>query len=113
MTDGFMFLCERGWRRVQDYRAIGIVSTFFGVLRLGGSHAEKRGDHQKKEFCINNSVEALILFNEEDRGLLKLQISLGWEWRELVRGKGWGYLQDRTMERVFVGGLLWLGGNSW
>ena len=30
-----------------------------------------------------------------------------------MRGKGWGYLQERTMERVLVGGLLWLDGNSW
>ena len=72
MTDGFMFLCGRGCGRVQDYRAIGIVSTFFGVLDLGGSHAEKRGDHQKKKFFINNSVEDLIPCNEKDRGLLKL-----------------------------------------
>ena len=57
---------------IQGWGTIGIVSTFFGVLHLGGSHAEKRGDHQKKKFFINNSVEDLILCNEEDQGLLKL-----------------------------------------
>ena len=29
---------------------------------LGVSNAEKWGDHQKKKFFINNSVEAVILF---------------------------------------------------
>ena len=53
---------------------------FFGGMLLGGSYAEKRGDHQKKKFFINNSVEALISFNKENGCLLKLQIPLGWEW---------------------------------
>ena len=60
--------------------AIGIVCTLFGGMLLGGSYAEKRGDHQKKKFFINNSVEALISFNKENGCLLKLQIPLGWEW---------------------------------
>ena len=36
------------------------------------------GDHQKKKFYINNTVEALILFNEEHQNLLKLHVPLGW-----------------------------------
>ena len=32
----------------------------------------------KKKFFINNSVAALILFNKEYWGLLKLQFPLGW-----------------------------------
>ena len=50
---------------------------------VGRSHAEKRGDHQKKKFFINDAVEALITFNEEHQGLLKLQVLLGWEWGRL------------------------------
>ena len=37
----------------------------------------KRGDNQKKKFITSNSVEAFIPFNEEHRGLLKLQVPLG------------------------------------
>ena len=34
-----------------------------------------------RAILINNSIEALILFHEEHRGLsLKLQVHLGWEW---------------------------------
>ena len=35
---------------------------FFGRLLLGGSNAEKWGDHKKKKFFINNSVEVVISF---------------------------------------------------
>ena len=35
---------------------------FFGGLLLGGSNAEKWGDHQKEKFFINNSVEAVNSF---------------------------------------------------
>ena len=34
---------------------------FYGGFLLGGSNAEKWGDHRKKKFFINNSVEAVIL----------------------------------------------------
>ena len=44
---------------------------------------EKRGDNRKKKFFTSNSVEALIPFDEEHLGLLKLQVPLGWEWGEL------------------------------
>ena len=37
------------------------------------------GENQKKKFLTSSLVEALILFNEEHQGLLKLQIPLGWE----------------------------------
>ena len=41
---------------------------------MGGSYAEKWGDHQKNKFFIDNSVETLIPFKEEDQGLLKLYV---------------------------------------
>ena len=44
---------------------------------MGGSNAENCGDHPNK-FCMNNSVEALIPFNEGHQGLLKLHVHLGW-----------------------------------
>lgn len=44
---------------------------------LGGSNANKWGDHQKKNQFIDNYVEALILFKEEYQGLLKLHAPLG------------------------------------
>ena len=34
-------------------------------LLLGGSNVEKWGDHQKKNFFINNSIEAVISFKEK------------------------------------------------
>ena len=40
---------------------------------LRGSNAEKWGYHQKKKGSIGNFVEALIEFNEELQGPLKLQ----------------------------------------
>ena len=41
--------------------ATGITCTFW----VGGSNAEKWGSLRKKKFFINNSVEALISFNEK------------------------------------------------
>ena len=43
---------------------------------------EKRGDNRLK-FFTSNSVEALILFNEEHWGLSKRQVPLGWEWGKI------------------------------
>ena len=43
------------------WEAVEIGYTFWGLL-LGGSNAEKWGDHQKKIFFINNSVEVVISF---------------------------------------------------
>ena len=37
------------------------------------------GENQKKKFLTSSPVEALIMFNEEHQGLLKLQAPLGWE----------------------------------
>ena len=37
------------------------------------------GENQKKKFLTSSPVEALILFNEEHQGLLKLQVPLEWE----------------------------------
>ena len=31
-----------------------------------------------RNFCMNNSVEALILFSERHQGLLKPHVHLGW-----------------------------------
>ena len=39
----------------------------------GGSNEKKWGDHQKKKFFVNNSVEAVIPFKEKHQGLLKLR----------------------------------------
>ena len=49
-----------------------------GRLWLGSSNAEKWSNHQNKKFCINNSVKALIMFNEGHQGLLKLCMHLKW-----------------------------------
>ena len=45
---------------------------------------EKWGDHQNKKFFGNNSVEALIPFNEGHQDLLKLHVLL------LLVCMGWG-----------------------
>ena len=39
---------------------------------------EKWGNHQNKKLFVNNSVEALIPFNEGHQGLLKLHVLLWW-----------------------------------
>ena len=89
--------CFRGVGSGEEFGTIRVactlVYTFIG-LQLGGSHPKERGDHRKKKFFINNSVEALIPFNEEHQDLLKLQVLLGWEWGDRVRDKGWDYLQE-------------------
>ena len=52
-------------------------SKLYIFLLLEGTNAAKRGDHQKK-FFINNAVEALIPFKEEDRqGFLRLHVPFG------------------------------------
>ena len=55
-----------------------------GESLLGGSNAEKWGDHRKKKFFINNSVEVLISFKEKHEVLLKLYVPLrgGFQWEE-------------------------------
>ena len=40
------------------------------------------GENKKKKF-LSSPVEALILFNEENQGLLKLQVPLGWKWERI------------------------------
>ena len=42
---------------------------------------EKWGSLRKNKFFINNSVEALILFNEKHQSLLKLHVPLGYGWQ--------------------------------
>ena len=48
------------------------LHILFWGLFLVGSNVEKWVNRQKKEFFINNSVEAVILFNEKHQGILKL-----------------------------------------
>ena len=49
---------------------------FFGGLLLGGSNAEKRGDHKNKKFFINNSVEVSISLKYKHQSLLKYVLAL-------------------------------------
>ena len=37
-------------------------------------------ENQKEKLLTGSPVEALILFNEKHQGLLKLKVSLQWEW---------------------------------
>ena len=46
-----------------------MICTCLGGFLLGGSNAAKCGDHRKKNFFVNNSVEALILLKESHQGL--------------------------------------------
>ena len=48
------------------------LHILFWGLFLVGSNVEKWVNRQKQEFFINNSVEAVILFNEKHQGILKL-----------------------------------------
>ena len=73
--------------------AVEITCAFFGGFLLGGSNAEKWGDHQKKKFFLNKSVEALILIKAGHQGLLKLHVFLGGSFSV---GKKWGYPQNRN-----------------
>ena len=69
-----------------------------GGLSLGSSNAENWGIGVTitiRNLCMNNSVEALIWFNEEHLGLLKLHAHLGWGvpvWREGGGGRGLRYV---------------------
>ena len=54
----------------------GEVEESLGLLELQCTFIW--GENQKK-FLRSSPVEALILFNEEHQGLLKLQVPLGWE----------------------------------
>ena len=38
------------------------LDILFGGLLLGGSNAKKWGDHKKKKFFINKSVEVVVSF---------------------------------------------------
>ena len=55
-------------------------------LKLAGSNAENWGDHQMKNSCMNNSVEAIIPLNEGHQGLLKLHVHYGWGFQYGVKG---------------------------
>ena len=56
----FSWTCFRGWE--ESVRSPWNCIYCFGGLLLEGSNAEKWVDHQKKKFFINNSDEAVILF---------------------------------------------------
>ena len=53
-----------------------MACSCLGRFLLRGATAEKWGDHQKKNFSINDSVEALIPLKEVHQGLLKLHAHL-------------------------------------
>ena len=59
----------------------------FGRIVVGKFKCGKMGDHQRKKFFINNSVEVLIPFNKEHQVLLKLPVSLVWGWGVRVWGE--------------------------
>ena len=74
---------------------------------------EKRGDNRKNKFFASNSVEALIPCNEENWGVMKLQVHLGWEGGRIKqRVKGLSP-KEGMVEQALVSRQLWLGGNSW
>ena len=49
-----------------------------------------------RSLCMNNSFEALVLFNEGHEGLIKLHVHLGWDW-----GSSMGVKGDCVMLRCF------------
>ena len=51
-----MYLLELFWETEGGWWTVEITCTCLGGFLLGGSNAEKCGDHQKKNFFINNSV---------------------------------------------------------
>ena len=59
----------------------------FGRIVVGKFKCGKMGDHQRKKFFINNSVEVVIPFNKVHPVLLKLPVSLVWGWGVRVWGK--------------------------
>ena len=72
--DLFMKL-ERSRR--EDFEDTLKLYILFQGLLLEGSNTTKWDDYQKKKLFINNAMETLILFNEDDQGLLRLHIPLG------------------------------------
>ena len=61
---------------VRGWEAVETAYTFFGIV-VGRFKYGKMGDHQKKKFFINNTVEAVVAFKKEHQGLLKLHVPLG------------------------------------
>ena len=49
---------------------------FLGIV-VGKFKSEKRSDHQKKKFFINNAGETRILFQENHQPLRRLHVDLG------------------------------------
>ena len=64
----------------------------FGRIVVGKFKCGKMGDHQRKKFFINNSVEVLIPFNKEHQVLLKLPV-FGVGVGGSSVGEKWSYLQ--------------------
>ena len=54
----------------------GISCTLIGIP-VGKCKCEKTGVDHEKKFFMNNVVQALILFKESHRGLLKLHVQFG------------------------------------
>ena len=52
------------------------MHLFWGIL-VARVKCVKMGDHRRKNFSINNSVEALIWLKEAYQGLVKLHVYLG------------------------------------
>ena len=77
-----------------------------GGLQLGGSHAEKRGDNRQKKPLLhlmkNNEVyqNCKFFWGGSGAGLSE------WERVGLC-------IREGVVEQALVGGLLWLGCNSW
>ena len=84
---------DLGWRRIWGYWNCNV--PWFGKLLLGGSIVEKRGDNRKNKFFASNSVEALIPCNEENWGVMKLQVHLGWEWGRIKQRVKGGAISKR------------------
>ena len=80
-----------------------------GGLQLGGSNAGKWVDHQKKKFFMNNSVEALIPFNEGYQGPLKLHVPLGGQYVGKMGLYHVALLQESQMSVGFYHRNLMLG----
>ena len=67
LNTGFMFLLDLLRGRWKNGAPLECPVLFSGVL-LGGANVEKRGDDQKTKFFMDNTIQALISFNERHKG---------------------------------------------
>ena len=84
------------------YQWILLVETSLILRRVENKKFSKKNVTIKRRNSLKNSIEALILLNEEHWGLLRLQAPLGWKWGDSVRRKRWGYLQERRLWSKFL-----------